>query len=93
MEEKSYSIIRCDRSGVFFGQVESLKGQTAKIKNARQIWYWEGAASVMQIAQDGVGNRSKVTVSADIVVTDAIQVIPCSKKAESCLRGFKEWKI
>ena len=93
MEEKSYSIIRCDRSGVFFGKVESLKGQTAVIKDARQIWYWEDAASVMQIAKDGVGGGSKVTVCADIVVTDAIQIIPCSEKAKACLRGFKEWKI
>ena len=91
--ESAYSIIRCDRSGVFFGQVESLEGQTAKIKDARQIWYWEGAASVMQIAKDGIGSGSKVTVSADITVTDAIQVIHCSKKAVACLRGFKEWKI
>ena len=91
--ESAYSIIRCTNSGVFFGKVESLKGQTAKIKEARQIWYWDGAKNVMQIAKDGVNENSQITQSADVIVTDAIQIVPCSPKAEACLKGAKEWKI
>ncbi len=91
-EKSAYSIIRCDRSGVFFGKVVSLKGQTAKIEGARQIWSWNGANNVMDIAEKGLDKeRSRITVSADITVTDAIQIVPCSAEAEACLRGVPEW--
>lgn len=88
-------IIRCDRSGVFFGTLESLEGQQAKISNVRNIWYWDGAASVMQLAAEGVkkpnGCKFTVTVS-EIVVTDAIQIIPCTEQAIKDIEAVKTWK-
>ena len=88
-------IIRCDRSGVFFGTLESLEGQQAKISNVRNIWYWDGAASVMQLAAEGVMNpngcKFTVTVS-EIVVTDAIQIIPCTEQAINDIEAVKTWK-
>ncbi len=88
-------IIRCDRSGVFFGTLESLEGQQAKISNVRNIWYWDGAASVMQLAAEGVktpnGCKFTVTVS-EIFVTDAIQIIPCTEQAINCIEAVKPWK-
>lgn len=88
-------IIRCDRSGVFFGTLESLKGRQAKISNVRNIWYWDGAASVMQLAAGGVTNpnccKFTVTVS-EIFVTDAIQIIPCTDEAIKNIEAVKPWK-
>lgn len=88
-------IIRCDRSGVFFGTLESLEGQQAKISNVRNIWYWDGAASVMQLAVEGVKNpkgcKFTVTVS-EIIVTDAIQIVPCTEQAIKDIEAVKTWK-
>lgn len=88
-------IIRCDRSGVFFGTLESLEGQQAKISNVRNIWYWDGAASVMQLATEGVTNpngcKFTVTVS-EIVVNDAIQIIPCTEQAIKNIEAVVPWK-
>lgn len=86
-------IIRCDRSGVFFGTLVSLQGQTAELLNVRKIWYWEDANAVEQVANDGVSTNSKLTVMVDsIIVTDAIQVLPCTDKAITNLESIKEWK-
>lgn len=88
-------IIRCDRSGVFFGTLETLEGQKARISNVRNIWYWDGAASVMQLATEGVTNPNgcKFTVTVDeIVVTDAIQIIPCTEQAIANIEAVKVWK-
>lgn len=94
MKEEKYSIIRGDRSGVFFGIVEERKGREAKIAKARQIWYWEGARTILQIAKDGINGQSKVTVEAEsVVLTDAIEIVPCSDEATEAIKGLPQWKI
>lgn len=89
-------IVRCDNSGVFFGTLEEIEGQNARISNVRNIWKWEGAASVMQLATEGTSQprdcKFTVTVS-EIVVTDAIQVIPCTDKAIANIESVKPWKV
>lgn len=87
-------IVRCDRSGVFFGTLEEMEGQLARISNVRNIWWWEGAASVMQLAKEGTKQpqdcKFTVTVS-EIVVTDVIQVIPCTEEAITNIEAVKPW--
>jgi hypothetical protein len=89
-------IVRCDRSGVFFGTIAEMEGQRARIANVRNIWWWEGAASVMQLAAEGTKKpddcKFSVAVS-EIVVTDVIQVIPCTNEAIAHLEAVKPWKM
>jgi hypothetical protein len=95
INNETYYIIRCDRSGVFAGNIKEQNGQEVTITNARCLWRWEGAASLMQMAVDGTSapNECKFTVTVpEITVLDAIQILPCSKKAEKSIRGVKEWK-
>lgn len=89
-------IVRCDRSGVFFGTLEEMEGQQARISNVRNIWWWEGAASVMQLAKEGTKqpNDCKFTVTvSEIVVKDVIQVIPCTEEAIANIEAVKPWSI
>lgn len=93
--ENKYYIIRGDRSGVFFGQIAGRNGQEVELRNVRKIWYWDGACSVEQLAVDGVTNPSscKFTVFVpEMVVTDAIQIFPCSDKSAKILGEVKAWK-
>ena len=39
-------LIRGNRSGVEFGELVSQNGSEVTLKNARRIWYWDGAASL-----------------------------------------------
>ena len=94
--KKQFSIVRCDRSGVFFGVVKTLEGQKAVLTDVRNIHYWEGAASVMQLATDGVSKpeRCRFTVSVpEILVTDVIQIVPCTAKATKILKEVKDWRV
>lgn len=89
-------IVRCDRSGVFFGTLEEMEGQQARISNVRNIWWWEGAASVMQLAKEGTKqpNDCKFTVTvSEIVVKDVIQVIPCTEEAIANIEAVKSWSF
>lgn len=95
MENKNYVIVRGDRSGVFFGELKDRSGKEVELRNARKLWFWSGAAAVEQIAKDGVKYSSgcKFTVSVDsMIITDAIQVIPCTKSAAENIMAVKEWK-
>ena len=91
-----YVIVRGDRSGVFFGVMEDRSGSEVTLRKARKLWYWSGAAAVEQIAVDGVRNpdECKFTVTVDsIVITDAIQIIPCTEEAVRCIQGVPEWRM
>lgn len=93
-EGKKY-IIRCDRAGVFFGEIASRNGQEVKIKNARRLWYWAGACSLSELAKSGVQqpNSCKFTVTVEeIEVLDAIEIIECTQKAVKSIDNVKEWK-
>ena len=51
-------IVRGERSGVFFGTLAAKDGQEVKLEKCRRLWYWDGAASISQLAADGTSNPS-----------------------------------
>ena len=88
-------IVRGDRSGVFFGTLAEKDGQEVKLEKCRRLWYWDGAASVSQLAVDGVSapDNCKFTVTVDeIEILDAIEIIPCTDKAIKIIERVREWK-
>ena len=91
-----YCVIRCDRAGVFAGTVEEMDGQTVRVKNVRKLWRWYGATETLQIAKEGVKrpNDCRFTVAVDeLLLTDAIEVIPATEEARTSIDGVKVWKI
>ena len=96
MENKQRYIIRGDRSGVFFGEIAARDGREVTIRNCRRLWYWSGAASLSQLAAEGVKrpNSCKFTVTVDeLVVLDAIEIIPCADAACASIDSVTPWKI
>ena len=96
MEENRKYIIRGDRSGVFYGEIEDHHGQEVIMRNARCLWWWGGAASILQIAAEGVKYPSecKFTMTVErLILTDVIETIPCTDAACASIDGVPEWKI
>lgn len=88
-------IVRGDRSGVFFGTLSDKDGREVMLTDCRRLWYWDGAASISQLAAEGTTapNNCKFTVSVEnIVIMDAIEIIPCSVDAIKKIEGVKIWK-
>jgi len=88
-------IIRGDRSGVFFGTLKAKDGREVTLENSRRLWYWDGAASISQLAVDGTTKPGdcKFTVTVEkIVILDAIEIIACTDKAVKSIEGVAEWK-
>lgn len=88
-------IVRCDRAGVFYGEIVSRNGQEVEMKDVRNIWYWDGAATVMQLAAEGVSTPKTCKFSVPVeslVLLEAIQIIPCTDKAVESLDSVKPWR-
>lgn len=94
MNEKYY-IVRGDRSGVFFGRIASRDRHEVEMTDCRRIWYWDGAASISQLAMEGTKapRECKFTVTVpEIVILDAIEIIPCTDLAVQSIKAVREWK-
>lgn len=93
--KKPYVIVRTYSAGVFAGNLESREGKEVVLKNARRIWYWEGAASLSELAVRGVRYPGKCKFPCpvpEVILTEAIEILPVSKKAEKCIQEVPEWK-
>lgn len=91
-------VVRGIQSGVFFGTLESIDGQTVELSHARNIWRWSGATNLNQIAVDGVdtdeSSYTRISMTVDtLVLTDICEIIPLSEKAESILKGAPVWRV
>jgi hypothetical protein len=89
-------LFRCDRSGVFYGEKVEIEGQRAVIKNARKIYYWNGANCLEQLSVEGTKTPldCKFTIKVDsIEVFDLIQILKCTDIAIESIEGVKEWKF
>lgn len=90
-----YKIIRTYSAGVFFGIVESRNGQEAVVRNARRLWYWEGAASLSQLAMEGTGkpNACKFPCAVDRVeLLNVIEILDVTEKAKESIDSVSVWK-
>ena len=94
-KKEQYYIIRCAQAGVFFAKIAERRGDEADLVDCRRLWYWDGAASLSQLATEGVkapGNcKFTVTVPA-MTVLGIIEIIPCSEMAVESINGVREWK-
>ena len=89
-------IIRGDLSGVFFGEIAARDGREVTIRHCRRLWYWSGAASLSQLAAEGVKhpNSCKFTVTVDeLIVLDAIEIVQCTDAACASIDAVRTWKI
>lgn len=90
-----YVICRTYSAGVFAGYLKRRDSQEVELLNARRLWYWKGAASLSQLAVDGVAypGECKFPVAVPSVeVMQAIEIIPCTEKAKLSIEAVPVWK-
>lgn len=93
---KKYVIVRTYSAGVFAGWLKSRKGQEVELTDARRLWYWAGAASLSQLANEGVKNPGNCKFPAtvpSVILTQAIEILPVSEKAKKIIAEVPEWKM
>lgn len=89
-------VVRGIQSGVYFGTLAERDGQEVKLMNCRNIWYWSGANSLMQLAAEGVKrpNDCNITMTVnELVLLDIVEIIPLTDMAIKNLEAVSEWKL
>ena len=91
-----YVIIRAHSAGVFAGYLESRNGQEVVMRQSRRLWYWSGAASLSQLAVDGVAKPKDCKFPVEIdrhEITGVAEVIHCTEKARLSIGSVAIWKM
>jgi len=94
-KEKPYVIVRTYSAGVFAGNLESRDGKEVVLTNARRIWFWAGAASLSQLAMEGTSkpDECKFPVAVNrVILTEAIEILDVTSKAEQSIKAVQVWK-
>lgn len=96
LEGMPYQIVRTYSAGVFAGYVESYKGPEVIMRKARRLWYWDGAASLSQLAMEGVKKPDSCKFPCEVekvILLQAIEIIDCTEKAKQSIESVKIWKV
>jgi len=84
-----FVIVRTYSAGVHYGTLKSQSGKEVVLSDARRLWYWKGAFTLSAVALKGVKEGSKISaVVPEIILTEAIEIIPVSEEAQDNLVGF-----
>jgi len=96
LDGMQYVLVRTYSAGVHVGYLKDRKGKEVKLLHAIRIHYWDGAASLSQLAVDGVSKPQNCRFSVavpSIELTEAIEIIPCTAKAQKNIKEVPSWKI
>jgi hypothetical protein len=95
VSKNPYVVVRTYSAGVFAGILKSRDGQEVELVDARRLWYWDGAASLSQLAMEGTktpGNCKFAMPVERVVLTQAIEILGTTPAAEASIRETPEWK-
>lgn len=89
-----YVIVRSHLAGVFFGILINKEGDELTLKNARKFYYFSGANTVEDLANQGALNTQSCKVTApvdEIVISKFEQILPCTEKAIEQINSILIW--
>lgn len=95
LNKKDYVIVRTYSAGVFAGYLDKRDGKEVTLLNARRLWYWDGAASLSQLAVDGVSKPENCKFPCEvekIELLEAIEILSVTQKAFDSISTVKIWK-
>jgi hypothetical protein len=89
-----YVIVRTYSAGVFAGELESRTGREVVLLKARRIWYWDGAASLSELAQRGTSRpqKCKFPCAVDRVeLLEAVEILDVTPVARKTIEEVPVW--
>lgn len=83
-------LIHTYSAGVHIGDVVSVDGMEVLLKNALRLWKWEdGGLSLSAVAANGIV-KGRLNKTGEVYLTNAIEFIPTTEKAEATYAKFIE---
>ncbi len=88
-------VVRTYSAGVFLGTVKERNGKEVLLTNARRLWYWDGAATLSQLANEGTKKPKNCKFPApvaEVLLTEVIEIIPATTAAIESIAAVPEWR-
>lgn len=92
----NYYIVRTYSAGVFAGEIQWRLGKEVTMANARRLWYWDGAASLSQLAMEGVKRPQNCKFPCEVqevILTEAIEILACTEAARLSIAAVPVWAV
>jgi len=89
-----YVIVRAEGAGVFAGYLEKEEGDTIILLQARRLWYWDGAASLSELATHGTAKPDTCKFPCEvskIKIFNVIEILDVTEKAKTSLQSVIIW--
>lgn len=81
-----FVLVRTFSAGVHCGTLDECSGTSVVLTDARKIWRWSGAFTLNEMSVSGCAESSRISQPVPrILLTQAIEVIPCSTEAKENL--------
>jgi len=93
--KRSYVVVRTYSAGVFVGYLKQRTGREVTLANARRIYKWAGAATLSQLSVDGTSKPEECKFPCEVpevLLLEAIEILPCSEKARKSINKVKIWQ-
>ena len=74
-------IVTTKHRGVFFGYTKDGSGELVQLSRARMAIYWGTTKGVMQLAETGPTDSSKISARADVLLHDVTAVFEVASSA------------
>lgn len=86
-------IVRTEKAGVHFGTVAEKNGNEVRLENTRRIWYWDGAASLSELATEGPSKpeNCRFPPPSPSVTLQWIEILLCTDRAAESIEQVKPW--
>lgn len=82
-----YVIVRTKDAGVHVGTLKESNGMAVLLTDTSRVWRWRGANTLHEMSLHGIDkDYSRISEQVPrILLTQAIEVIPCTEKAKKNL--------
>ena len=90
----SYCMVRTADAGVFAATLDAVSGDVAQLSNARRIYYWQGAATLSELATRGTSAPDGCKFPAavpSITVRGWVELIPITPEAAATIDAVPIW--
>lgn len=89
-------IVSCGANGggIHFGFLKERKGEEVTLVGSRRVQYWNGAASISEMATRGVSKPNDckfAPIVPELTLPRIVELIPVSTKAQANLFGVPVW--
>ena len=95
-ESDGWVVVRSAPSGVWLGRLVARIGGEVTLGDARRLYFWDGAATLSQLALDGVSKPESCKFPdavPHVVVLDVCEIIPATAKAVKSVQAVTPWRV